>query len=112
MGEISQNGPIEQLVRLYRVVLESPSFDHYRKYEEQIDNLYDHLRQLSLTEYDLSLLSEVQVLHEELTLVILNETKELKEEMNLFEKKKRISDHYGRHSNNYDVGAFFVDFKK
>lgn len=112
MGESLQYGPIEELVRLYRVVLEVPSFEHYRKYEERIDKLYDHLRQLSPTEYDLSLLSEVQVLHEELTLVILNETKELKEEMDLFEKKKRISDHYGRQSNSYDVGAFFVDFKK
>lgn len=112
MDKSAQISLIEELLGLYKVVLEKPSYEHYHKYEEQIDNLYDQLRRVTLTEYDLSLLSEVQVLHEKLTLVILNETKELNEEINLFEKKKRISDHYGRQSNSYDVDAFFVDYKK
>ncbi|WP_339295022.1 hypothetical protein MKY82_31375 [Paenibacillus sp. FSL W7-1279] len=104
--------PAEELLRLYQVVMEIPSYDHYSEHEERMTKLYDHLCEITLTEYDRSLLSEVQVLHEKLTEVILNEKRILNEEINLFEKRKRISDHYGRQSNNYNVDAFFLDYKK
>ncbi|KZS45798.1 hypothetical protein AWU65_07680 [Paenibacillus glucanolyticus] len=104
--------PVEALFELYQKIMEDPNYDNYSKYEEEIDELYGYLRLVSLTKDDLRLLSDVQTLHEKLVHVIIKETNILNKDIKLFEKKKRISEHYGRQSNNNNIGAFFVDFKK
>ncbi|MGG4344512.1 hypothetical protein [Paenibacillus lautus] len=107
--QISQT---ELLLHLYQTVMKNPSFDYYSQYEGEFSRLYEELAHTTMTKDDLRVLAEVQILHEQLVHVIFEETNVLNEEIGVLEKKKKISDHYGRQSNNYNVGAFFVDYRK
>ncbi|GIP60213.1 hypothetical protein MKX50_22770 [Paenibacillus sp. FSL W8-0186] len=102
--------PVGQLLNLYRKVMDNPNFDQYQIYEADITTLFEKISEMQLSEADLILLSEVRILHEQIIHVILEEKSSLNEEIDLFERKKRANDHYGK-SSNYNVGAFFVDLK-
>lgn len=104
--------PIEALLFLYRKVMENPSFDQYQKYEGTTTQLFEQVMHKELTSTDKVLLLEVRDLHEQIIHVILEEQSNLNEEFDLFKRKKRASDHYGKLLSNYDAGAFFVDHKK
>ncbi|WP_068783801.1 hypothetical protein [Paenibacillus phocaensis] len=104
--------PVEQLLFLYRKVMDHPCFDQYQLYESDITLLFERIMTMQLSDSDRELLSEVRLIHEQITNVILLEKGELVEQIDLLERKKRVSDHYGRLSNTNNVGAFFVDFKK
>ncbi|PCL91540.1 hypothetical protein [Paenibacillus lautus] len=108
----TQKSQTELLLHLYQTVMENPSFDLYSQHEEEFSCLYEELSHITMTKDDLRVLAEVQKLHEQLVHVIFEETNVLNEEIVVLEKKKKISDHYGRQSNNYNVGAFFVDYRK
>ncbi|MDR0268708.1 hypothetical protein [Paenibacillus sp.] len=111
-GESNHVNPVEQLLQVYRLIMDNPCFDIYQQYEQRLEQLYELAKAKQLTESDRLLLSEVQILHGELIHVIMEEKEDTSTQIDLLEQKKRISDHYGRQSNNYGVDAFFVDFRK
>lgn len=114
MCEEEHQEPIETLLFLYRKIMENPSFNEYQKYEDTITHLFEQVmhKEVTSTDRNRSLLCEVRDLHEQIIHVILKEQSNLNEEIDLFERKKRASDHYGKLSGNYEAGAFFVDYKK
>lgn len=105
------SNPVEQLHLLYKKVVENPCFDQYAIYENSITRLFDCIKQRQFNESDRLLLAEIREMHEQVICAILAEKNNLSMDMDLLERKKRASDHYGRISN-YNASAFFVDFKK
>lgn len=103
--------PIEELLYLYRNIMDNPCFDQYEAYKDQIAVLFDRMTSAEISESDRLLLIEIRIIHEHIIRVISMEKEELNEEIDLFERKKRVSNHYGKISYN-NGNAFFVDYKK
>ncbi|AWB46228.1 hypothetical protein DCC85_20065 [Paenibacillus sp. CAA11] len=103
----------QRILEIYKLILsESATFDEYTKYSEELDQLYIEVGSKEPSEEDSLILEDIKVLHERIIQLIMLEKEKLSQEIVMFEKRKRMTQDYGKLSNNYDVGAFFVDFKK
>ncbi|OOC63749.1 hypothetical protein [Paenibacillus ihbetae] len=105
-------GPLFELMQIYRIILEKTSFEVYEHYEGKIDQLYAEISMKKLTPGDLELLPKIREMHEEIIHLIKSEKDSLGQEIIMLQKRKRMTQDYGKSYNAYDVDAFFVDFKK
>lgn len=102
---------LEELAGLYNFVLESPSFERYEQIEERIDQLYlDLSENKSFTTADKLMLEQIQNMHQRVTAVIQQEQKEIKNQINIMEMKKNVSNAYSTKAS-YTNDAFFVDIR-
>ncbi|MFS0836297.1 hypothetical protein [Paenibacillus sp. 1P03SA] len=107
----SSSSLLEELAGLYKFLLESPSFERYEQIEEQIDQLYlDLSEKKSFTAADKLALEQIQNMHKKVTAVILQEQKEIKNQINTMEMKKNVSNAYSTKAS-YTNDAFFVDIR-
>ncbi|WP_028538136.1 MULTISPECIES: hypothetical protein [Paenibacillus] len=103
--------PLVELMQIYEQILEKHSFEEYEKYASILDQLYNEINGMKRTEGDLEFLDKVRELHEQIIHFITLEKEKLGQEIIMFNRKKRVTQDYGKYNAN-DVGAFFVDFKK
>jgi len=97
---------------IYKLILSESTFDEYAKHSDELDQLYIQVGKEKLPEENRLILEDIKVLHEQVIHLITSEKEALAQEIVLHEKKKRMTQDYGKLSNNYDVGAFFVDSKR
>jgi len=107
-----ESNPLKELLETYNLILEKSEFSEYVKYEDLLDQLYIKIADMRLTEEDRMMIAEIQELHGRIIRFITLEKESLSQKMVNFSKRKRVTQSYGGMTNNYDVGAFFVDFKK
>ncbi|MFD7524829.1 hypothetical protein [Paenibacillus chitinolyticus] len=104
---------LKELLQIYQQILQNPSFDSYMENSDKLDLLLGQIEgHTILSSRDKAMLSEVYELHGQLMAVILKEKDMLNQDITRLEKTKQVTNNYGRQSNSYDFGAFFVDYKK
>lgn len=106
------NNPVYEIFRIYKIILANPCFEEFQKHESMLDHLYTKLDSWELTKEEKTELLEIQKMHEQIIRFIVEEKESISQEIFLHEKKKHAANHYNTLSNNYDVGALFMDFRK
>lgn len=102
---------ISRLLVMYKEIMNERTFESYEARAEDIDQLYDHLK-LGIAEEEKWKLHELTLLHEQIISMILLEKANLGEQFLDFNKKKHVSNQYGKVSSYDGVDAFFLDYKK
>ncbi|GIO33300.1 MULTISPECIES: hypothetical protein [Paenibacillus] len=108
---VSLGNSIDEILLIYQNILQNPSFKMYEENANRLDQLYEDVKNQPITSEDKVKIAQILELNEQVIQVILNEKVMLSQEIIMFEKKKQATNYYGKLSNTYDVGAFFVDFK-
>lgn len=107
-----KSNPLVELMQIYKQILDKRSFEEYEKHADMLDQLYIKINMMDMSAGNLELLAEVRTLHEQVIHFITLEKESLSQEIIMFNRKKRMTQDYGKTYNANDVGAFFVDFKK
>ncbi|MDK8181638.1 hypothetical protein [Paenibacillus sp. UMB4589-SE434] len=103
---------IKQLSQLYQKIMLDPCFDRYEEHQEEFDFCYSCLEGLQLNEQQKSDLAALSDLHSQLIRVILLEQLSVREDMNLHERKKQVSNKYSKLSVYDGTESYFLDQKR
>ncbi|UHA75716.1 hypothetical protein [Paenibacillus sp. 481] len=101
---------IKELENIYQYILQAPSFDLYEEHAATIDDLYEKLSCEELTEMERAKLVSLYNMHQQIVDVISKELAELKQEQQMFERKKNASTKYNQSP--YSSDAYFLDKKR
>ncbi|MEK4360383.1 hypothetical protein NYE48_25600 [Paenibacillus sp. FSL M7-1455] len=112
MYNLELSSAIERASAIYEDLLTNPSFERYEEKAGDIDQIFDYLRQQEFSHEERKKLENLKKLHDELISNILHEKASLGEQIAALDKKRRVTNQYGKISNYYGQDAFFIDYKK